>query len=118
MLRDVASCDYCGKKMSTGSATSRKGIVYYYYICNNKECEYFLTNDTMNRVDPNLADSAAYEAIQRVVSSEEIVTELTSMLNGRLTEAQPMLAGEMKRLTQTLREERKEFVELSAHAGA
>ena len=113
LLRDVAVCSFCGEKMSTGSGTSRQGTVYFYYICNNKSCEHYIDKDTTNRVDPIVADRAAYAAIGKVVSSEESVAELTALLNKRLTEAQPRLAGEMKNITQTMRERKNEFVELS-----
>ena len=114
LLSGVMVCGFCGHNMETtrsgtGAEKPKSGVVatkkkpkkiYFYYKCTNDDCPFHLKDiKHWHRVDADFIDSCAYEALGRIVSTEENLREFTRMLNTRITDDLPPLRTELGNLT-------------------
>jgi site-specific DNA recombinase len=96
LSRGILHCGRCGADMEGRSGTGRMGIKYFYYACQNKDCNL--------KISASEIEDAILERIKYLASDEAIIQRLTEETNSRLLKQKPALEKQKQSLTKSLAE--------------
>lgn len=74
-LRGIIRCGHCGCPMMPSYA-KKKGVTYYYYLCEKHEKSTGLSDCPIKKVPAGMVESLVQEQLGRVFHSHDILTEL------------------------------------------
>lgn len=76
-LRGIIKCGHCGCPMMPSYA-KKKGVTYYYYLCENHEKSTGLSECPVKKVPAGMVEQLVQEQLDKVFQSHDVLVELAA----------------------------------------
>ena len=93
-LRGIIKCGHCGCPMMPSYA-KKKGVTYYYYLCENHEKSTGLSECPVKKVPAGMVEQLVQEQLDKVFHSHDVLVELSRI---DINLHNPRLRSEIARL--------------------